>query len=70
MKSTNILLLVLFLLLFLNGTSYAYLDPGTGSMILQIILGGLGGIAIIGKIFWGKIKSILMFRKKSGENFE
>jgi hypothetical protein len=37
--------------------AHAYLDPGTGSMILQGILGGLlvigGGIGV----FWRRIKS-------------
>ena len=34
----------------------AYLDPGTGSMILQILLGGLAGVAVVVKLYWTKIK--------------
>ncbi len=35
----------------------AYLDPGTGSMIFQLLIAGLvaGSFAI--KIFWGRIKA-------------
>lgn len=33
----------------------AYLDPGTGSMLLQMIIGGLLGGGILLKAFWGKI---------------
>ncbi|MEM7222613.1 MAG: hypothetical protein AAF495_06520 [Pseudomonadota bacterium] len=41
------------------GTSpaYAYLDPGTGSIILQALLGGIAGAMIAAKLYWAKIKS-------------
>ena len=32
-----------------------YLDPGTGTMIVQIILGGIAGLAVAGKLFWSQI---------------
>ena len=38
-------------------TAHAYLDPGTGSIILQAILGGAAGAMIAGKLYWSKIKS-------------
>ena len=34
--------------------AHAYLDPGTGSMILQILLGGVAGIAVAGRFYWHK----------------
>jgi hypothetical protein len=35
--------------------AYGYLDPGTGSYILQLLLGGLlGGLFAIG-LFWKKV---------------
>lgn len=35
--------------------AYGYLDPGTGSYILQLIIGGLlGGLFAIG-LFWKKV---------------
>ncbi len=47
--------------------AYGYLDPGTGSYILQLILGGLlGGLFAIG-LFWKKViafvKRVLTPRK-------
>jgi hypothetical protein len=46
----------------------AYLDPSAGSMMLQLILGGLAGVAIALKLFWARILTALGFgRKKSGE---
>lgn len=35
--------------------AYAYLDPGTGSMILQALLGGAAGVAIAGKFYWRRL---------------
>ena len=32
--------------------AHAYLDPATGSMILQILLGGVAGIAVAGRFYW------------------
>ncbi|UCH84012.1 MAG: hypothetical protein JSW50_16535 [Candidatus Latescibacterota bacterium] len=39
--------------------SYAYLDPGTGSFALQIIIGVLFAVAFAVKTFWFRIKSFL-----------
>lgn len=35
----------------------AYLDPGTGSIILQGLLAGLAAAAAAGSLFWGRIRS-------------
>ena len=36
--------------------AYAYIDPGTGSMIIQMLIGVLVGVGIAVKVFWEKIK--------------
>ncbi len=33
----------------------AYLDPGTGSMVLQIIVGGVAAIGVAGRYYWQKV---------------
>ncbi len=38
--------------------AYAYLDPGTGSMILQLLLGGVAGALMVGKLYYQKIRSV------------
>lgn len=45
----------------------AYLDPGTGSIIIQIIVAGLFGVLFVIKLFWSKIKNLLkkLFSKNS-----
>lgn len=40
---------------------FAYLDPGTGSIVLQVIVGGFAGLAVFFKMFGRK----LAFWKKS-----
>jgi hypothetical protein len=49
------LLLISFHTLFVS-EAYAYLDPGTGTMFLQMIAGVLIGLGITLKIYWQKIK--------------
>jgi hypothetical protein len=31
--------------------AHAYLDPGTGSMMLQLMLGGVAGLMVVGKLY-------------------
>jgi len=48
----------LFYLIFPQ-TAFAYLDPGSGSFILQLLIGGILGASLAIKIFWRKIKAFL-----------
>jgi hypothetical protein len=34
---------------------FAYLDPGTGSMLLQVLLGGIAAIAVGGRVMWQRM---------------
>ncbi len=53
---------VLLLLMFTDAE--AYLDPGTGSMLLQVILGGIAAIAVAFKLYWHKLRAALGMAKK------
>jgi hypothetical protein len=65
MKLTTLLLLTLLLG---SGTSAdAYLDPGSGSMMLQLLLGGVAGIGVILKLYWTKILTALGMRRAADE---
>jgi len=44
--------------------AYAYVDPGSGSIFIQVIIGALAGAAITLKIYWYKIKEKLTQNKK------
>lgn len=55
-------LTVLGLALIAAERAHAYIDPAAGSMILQMILGGVVGTFIFIKIFWFRLKSLLGFK--------
>ena len=59
------LLCVLTLIIFPN-KAFAYLDPGTGSIILQAILGFIAATIASISIYWAKFKSLIskLFNKK------
>lgn len=42
---------------------FAYLDPGTGSLVLQAIIGGAVAVGVALKVYWHKI--IGLFGKKT-----
>ena len=44
--------LVLFSAIGIAPPAYAYLDPGTGSMPVQMLLGGVAGAFMVGKLCW------------------
>jgi hypothetical protein len=39
--------------------AWAYLDPGTGSLILQGLTAGVAGVLVVGKLYFAKLKSFL-----------
>jgi len=45
----------------------AYLDPGSGSMILQILAGGLAAVAVTARLYWDRILKFLKIRKPEDE---
>ena len=60
------LYLTIFIFFILSGNAYAYLDPGSGSIILSAIIAGLVTIKTYWNILMEKIKKI--FNKKKREN--
>jgi len=49
------LLLPLSILLLLPDTAKAYIDPGTGSYVVQLMLAGLLGALFALKVFWRRV---------------
>ncbi len=47
--------------------AHAYLDPGTGSIFLQALLGGAAGAAVIARVYWHKIAAALGIKRKVPE---
>jgi hypothetical protein len=58
------LLTICFFLMFFRfvfpSFAYAYLDPGSGSYIFQLILAGIVGLAFLIKVYWNKVKAFFV----------
>ena len=58
MTERNARLALLFgLFVSLEAPAYAYLDPATGSIILQAIIGAVGSWLVYSKVFVSKTKA-------------
>ena len=68
-KVIFLLISTLVIALIFARNSYGYLDPGTGSYILQIVLASALGLLFSVKIFWTRIKDFFrkVFARKSDE---
>jgi len=53
-----------------TGPAHAYLDPGTGSIILQLLLGGVAGGLVIIKLYWARLRSFFVRDGKSQDKHE
>lgn len=62
MKLKSTLLLLVFVLSFTN-SAFAYLDPGSGSYILQMLVAGFLGSLYAIKLYWARITNF--FKGKS-----
>jgi hypothetical protein len=59
-------MLLTFALLVLPSTAHAYLDPGTGSYVVQLLIGGLlGGLFALG-VFWRRVVAFIKHLFKHG----
>jgi hypothetical protein len=38
-------------------TAQAYIDPGAGSLVLQLIIGGIASALVTLKLFWRRLRS-------------
>ena len=52
--------LIALVLLSITLPAYAYLDPGTGSVLLQGLLAGIAGSFAIVKLYWRRLKGLCL----------
>jgi len=52
------------LFLLLPGRTYAYLDPGSGSYLIQIVVASIAGFGYLTKANWKKIKNRFSSKSK------
>lgn len=67
--------LIYIIVFFLPSSASAYLDPGTGSFIIHVIVGGIIGVSYAVRVFWRNIKNAAYYvigghRKENKENDE
>lgn len=64
-KLLTVFILSVLLWAAIPGSASAYIDPGTGSYIFQLLIAGLLGAAFAAKAFWGNIKTFMvgLFKK-------
>ena len=48
----------------------AYLDPGTGSMVLHLVVGAIAGGLMVIKVYWYKFKSLFTRPETNGEGVD
>ena len=68
MRNFTFVYIILFCFFSLT-SAHAYLDPGTGSIILQAIIGFIAASITIISTYWNKLKIFIvnLFKKKKGE---
>lgn len=57
------LLVVLAIPLASEAQLSAYLDPGSGSMLVQLLLGGAAGVAVILELGWRRLRDRFGFER-------
>jgi len=71
--TTNIitpLLAAAFILLASAGPAFAYIDPGSGSALISIIIGAFVAVGLAIKSFWYKITGFFGGKKSSSEDVD
>ena len=55
---------VVVVLLLFERPVHAYLDPGSGSMLLQVLLGGFAAVGVVARLYWHRLTAAV--RRKEG----
>ena len=65
MNNTQRALAGLLLFLALTGPACAYIDPSSGSMILQGVIAAIAAILVTAKLWWHRLLVLLGIRKRT-----
>ncbi len=68
MNRSWLLLSTAAVLALLTLPAHAYLDPASGSMFLQMIVGGVAGVALALKLYWHRILGFFGGKPKSTDD--
>jgi hypothetical protein len=67
MKQLGSLSLVLAFVLLSRGEAHAYLDAGSGSMLVQLLLGGTAGLVVLVKLYWRRLLTMIGLRSETSD---
>lgn len=69
-KLTKVLVLIVLIQIMTASTAYAYIDPGTGSYLFQMLIAGLLGSAFAIKMAWRNVKTYIsqIFSSNTGDH--
>lgn len=56
-RRVSLAALILYLCLFTAPPGFAYMDPGSGSYLFQLLIAFFLGAGLAMKAFWGRIKA-------------
>jgi len=51
-----------------SAAAHAYLDPGTGSILVQSLLAGIAGAAAVVSLYWQRVKAFFVNLRKSSRD--
>jgi len=54
----SLLVAMIALVSSFDGPLYAYLDPGTGSIVIQAAIAGVVGVLSLARVYWHKVRSV------------
>ncbi len=63
-----VIVCVLGITIGFTAPAHAYLDPGTGSLLLQGLIATMVAAAATGSIYWGKIRSFFAKKKEPDDS--
>ena len=56
--------------MIIAGDAHAYLDPGTGSAILQGVLAALAALVVTAKLYWHRLLRLFGIGKKKNSDHQ
>ena len=68
MKRFVIIVALIYSVFVLTRPAYAYLDPGSGSMVLQALLGVFAAVMVVVKLYWARLMKFFGFTKEQDSN--
>jgi len=64
MKS-RVVVLAAWLLFVSASPAFAYVDPGSGAMLTQLLLGGAAGLIVLLRLYWNRLLGLFGLKNQN-----